>query len=60
MKSKRYKISYDGPINNGLYIGKTIFYIGILSLFCVLTFLVVKYIVNIGIDETPIDTSQRI
>lgn len=60
MGKKKYKLSFDNPIDNGLYIGKTIFYIGLLSLFCVLTFLVVKYIVNIGIDETPIDTSHRL
>lgn len=37
-------------------------YFGILAIICVLAFLVAKYIVrnDIGGEETPIDTSERI
>lgn len=43
-------------------IGKMIAYFGILAIICVLAFLVAKYIVrnDIGGEETPIDTSERI
>jgi len=57
MTKKRYKLADDVNI---ISVGKIISYIGILGLICIISFLIAKYIVNIGIDEKPIDTSQRI
>lgn len=41
---------------------RTVSYVAILMLICVVSFLVAKYIVKSGIDdeEVPIDTSTRI
>lgn len=43
-------------------IGKMIGYFGILSIICILSFLVAKYIVRSDIDgeNIPIDTSERL
>ena len=57
MSGKKYKISKEGVYAHN---GKIIFYIGLLGLLCVISFLVAKYIVNIDIGEKPIDTSERI
>ena len=42
--------------------GKTIAYFGLLAIICILAFLMAKYIVrnDIGWEETPIDTSEKI
>ena len=42
--------------------GKMVAYFGILAIICILAFLIAKYVVrsNIGWEETPIDTSERI
>ena len=58
--TKKYKLSDEDIVfkNNG--IGRMIFYFGLLALLCILSFLIAKYIVNIGIGERPIDTSERI
>lgn len=60
MEKKKYRLSDEDIIfkNNG--IARMIFYFGLLALLCVLSFLVAKYIVNIGVGERPIDTSERI
>ena len=60
MNKKRYKLSEDVFIGNSISVGKILFYIGILGLICIISFLIAKYIVNIGIGERPIDTSERI
>jgi len=57
MTKKRYKLADDVNI---ISVGKIISYIGILGLICIISFLIAKYIVNIGVDERPIDTSERI
>ena len=57
MTKKRYKLSDDVNI---ISVGKIISYIGILGLICIISFLIAKYIVNIGVGERPIDTSERI
>ena len=57
MDKKRYKLSEDINI---ISVGKIISYVGILALICIISFLVAKYIVNIGIGEKPIDTSERV
>lgn len=46
----------------GVSIGKMIGYIGILAIICISSFLIAKYILrsNIGWEETPIDTSERL
>ena len=59
MNKKKYVLSSDDPIDTGINIGNIVFSIGILFLICIISFLIAKYIVNIGIDETPIDTSRR-
>lgn len=43
-------------------IGKIISYFGILAIICIISFLIAKYILrsNIGWEETPIDTSERL
>ena len=43
-------------------IGRMIVYFGILAIICISSFLIAKYIVrrNIGWEETPIDTSERL
>ncbi len=43
-------------------IGKKIGYFGILAILCIIAFLFAKYMVrsNIGWEETPIDTSERL
>ena len=58
--TKKYKLSDEDIVfkNNG--IGRMIFYFGLLALLCILSFLIAKYIVNIGIGEKTIDTSERI
>ena len=60
MDKKKYKVSYDDVIGPYINVGKLLFSIGILALFCVTTFLVVKYIVNIDVGEKPVDTSHKI
>ena len=47
---------------DGMSVGKTISYFGILALICVMSFLVAKYIIrsNIQGEELPIDTSERL
>jgi len=42
--------------------GKLVAYFGILAIICILAFLIAKYVVrsNIGWEETPIDTSERL
>lgn len=59
MNKKKYKISEDELMKNDISIGKLIFYFGLLSLLCVMSFLVAKYIVSIDVGERPIDTSER-
>ena len=64
MNNKKYKVvktieeNYDSEFN----IPKLIMQIGILSIICILAFLVAKYIVRSSIDgeKIPIDTSERI
>ena len=43
-------------------VGKMIGYFGILAIICIVAFLIAKYILrsNIGWEETPIDTSERL
>ena len=43
-------------------IGRTIGYFGILTIICILSFLIAKYIIrdNIGDEKSPVDTSERI
>lgn len=71
---KRYKLSnevinenvddnvdtYNNQSSNGWW--KMVAYYGILSLICVMSFLVAKYIVRSRIDneKIPIDTSERL
>lgn len=42
--------------------GKMVGYFGILAIICIVSFLIAKYILrsNIGWEETPIDTSERL
>ena len=60
MNDNKYKLSNENFVvkNNG--IGKMMWQFGLLALLCVASFLVAKYIVNIGIGEKTIDTSERI
>lgn len=60
MDKKKYKLSDEDIIFKYSGIARMIFYFGLLALLCVFTFLVAKYIVNRGIGEKPIDTSERI
>ena len=41
---------------------RVIGYFGILAIICIMSFLIAKYILrsNIGWEETPIDTSERL
>ena len=57
MTKKRYKLADDVNI---ISVGKIISYIGILGLICIISFLIAKYIVNIGVGERPIDISERV
>lgn len=43
-------------------VGRMIGYFGILSIICIMSFLIAKYILrsSIGWEETPIDTSERL
>ena len=43
-------------------IGKKIAYFGVLSIICILSFLVAKYVIRSDIDneEIPVDTSERL
>lgn len=43
-------------------VGKMVGYFGILSIICITSFLIAKYILRSNIDweETPIDTSERL
>ena len=59
MDKKRYKLSDEDFIGDSISIGKVISYIGILALICIVSFLIAKYIVNIGIGERPIDISEK-
>ena len=60
MDKKKYKLSEDELIGSSIGIGKIISYAGILALICIISFLVAKFIVNIGVEEKPIDISERI
>lgn len=60
MEKKRYKLSDEDIIFKNKGVGKIVFKFSLLALLCVISFLVAKYIVNIGIGEKPIDTSERI
>ena len=62
MNDKKYKLSSEDIVFKRSGIWKFICQFGILALLCLLSFLVAKYIVNIGIDrnDKPVDTSERL
>ena len=54
MNDNKYKLSNETVDVKSNSIGKMICQFGMLAILCVLSFLVAKFIVNIGIDEKPI------
>ena len=60
MNDNKYKLSNEKVVVKNNSVGKMVCQFGLLALLCILSFLVAKFIVNIGIGEKPIDTSERI
>jgi hypothetical protein len=63
MDKKKYKVvSGERKKEDNQSIWKLIGYFGILSIICLMSFLIAKYVVRSGIDkdEIPIDTSERL